>query len=608
MSQFAVMAALNGVIASAYLVMATYLAPRFGLPAPARIAAIAFFTACGLTHVELLVHTLANQPAWMTSGHMFAIHGVQAAVDWGFILVAVRHLDIRFTRRMPRAAERLADALHLVSAGAWEWDPRRDRLFVSAEFAEMCGADPDWQPSAAEFVERCVHPDDRGRLMRAVASRRDGGGEGDGRPGEVEYRVVRPDGEVRTLLTRFEPSPRRGRRGRRGTVVGAAQDVTERRSADDERERARVAEERADREQRIAETLQRSLLPARLPDAQPLELAARYLPARAGAEVGGDWYDVLPLPNGHVGLVMGDVVGRGIPAAALVGKLRNGLRAYAYEGHSPARTLDRLNRLLDGHTEMATVLFALYEPETSRLSWVSAGHPPPLVRRADGTREFLEGGRSVPLGALGQTTYAAAEGTLEPGAMLLLYTDGLVERPGEPILAALERLREAARQNGSADALCEATVSALLPGGAGADDVAVLAAHVPAGTARCRMRLPAEAAALSDLRRRLRRWLQAQGVERPLRERVTLCTSEAASNAVEHAYGLERATFSVDAAVDGDALTVAIADGGRWREPRGRDGGRGTLLMRASADSVDVARSPEGTTVTLGWRLAGRRA
>jgi serine phosphatase RsbU (regulator of sigma subunit) len=235
----------------------------------------------------------------------------------------------------------------------------------------------------------------------------------------------------------------------------------------------------AERERRIAQTLQRSLLPAQLPDLPSLELAAQYLPGGEGDEVGGDWYDVIPLRDGDVVLVMGDVVGRGIPAAALVGKLRNALRAYVVEGHPPEDALERLNHLVDRPAqEMATVLVARFRPSSGALRWASAGHLPALLRRADGSSLFLEGGRSVPLGALAHVAFEADETTLAPGDTLMLFTDGLVERRGVPLDESLEQLRLVAPVGGDAAVLCDAIVDALLPEGTEADDVAVLTARV----------------------------------------------------------------------------------------------------------------------------------
>ena len=146
-------------------------------------------------------------------------------------------------------------------------------------------------------------------------------------------------------------------------------------------DRARLFEA-LDREHRSAVVLQRSLLPDRLPDLVSIDTAARYLPARD--EVGGDWYDVIELPGGDVGLAIGDVAGHGLRAAALMGQLRTGLRAYALEGHGPAETLKRVDRLLQtiSGSGMATAAYAIVDPETGALRYSSAGHPPPVLVRA----------------------------------------------------------------------------------------------------------------------------------------------------------------------------------------------------------------------------------
>jgi phosphoserine phosphatase RsbU/P len=162
-----------------------------------------------------------------------------------------------------------------------------------------------------------------------------------------------------------------------------------------------------EREHRIAETLQRSLLPERLPDVPGLEVAARYLPAASESEVGGDWYDVIPIAGGAVGLVMGDVAGKGLAGASMVGRLRSALRAYALEGHDAGRVVERLNRLLwtEGEdTQMATMLYVIVDPGASRVRWVNAGHPPVLMI-ANGHAEYLSGSASVPLGVLPFPTY-----------------------------------------------------------------------------------------------------------------------------------------------------------------------------------------------------------
>src|SRR4051812_33504365 len=372
------------------------------------------------------------------------------------------------------------------------------------------------------------------------------------------------------------------------------------------RERAQRAEELALREHLIAQTLQHSLLPARLPELGVLELAARYLPGGPGVEVGGDWYDVIELPTGEVALVMGDVVGRGIKAAALVGKLRNALRAYVLEGHDPGDAIERLNVLLDRDAmEMATLVYLVYQPERGTVQWVNAGHPAPLVRRADGSREFWEDGRHVPLGVLPSVGYRAATGTLEPGSTVLLYTDGLIERPGVPLMVTLDRLRAATTVNGSADALCDATLASMLSEDDPADDdIALLPAYVArhAEGPLC-LELSARPAALREVRRRLERWLAAGEVAPAVAERVVLCANEATANAVQHAYGIEDALVWLDARCEKGTLDLRVRDEGHWREPQEGRGGRGLSLMRSFADDVDVVHNGAGTTVTLRWRL-----
>jgi serine phosphatase RsbU (regulator of sigma subunit) len=234
----------------------------------------------------------------------------------------------------------------------------------------------------------------------------------------------------------------------------------------------RESEQRA-----AADLLQRSLLPQRLPVVPGAQLAARSLPGESGLRVGGDWYDVIGLPTGEVGLVIGDVVGHGLPAATVMGQLRNALRAYALEDTSPAGVLERVNRASDllDVAEMATCLYAVWEPRTLRLRWANAGHMPPLLSTAAGAGRLLCAEPGPPLGAAPTAGYQDHELRLEPGDTLVLYTDGLVERRGASIdqgLAALEAL-----PGGYADAetLCNALLDRLLTRASpGTDDVTVL--------------------------------------------------------------------------------------------------------------------------------------
>src|SRR3954454_25389932 len=222
-----------------------------------------------------------------------------------------------------------------------------------------------------------------------------------------------------------------------------------------------------EREHRIAETLQRSLLPERLPQLPGLGVAARYRPAAAEAEVGGDWYDVIPIPGGRVGLVMGDVAGKGLGAAAMVGRLRSALRAYALEGHDPATAVEQLNRLvwteLD-ESQMATLIYVILDPAEGAIRWVNAGHMPPLLVVGDRMPHFLEGGRSVPLGVMPFPNFEENSVEIRPGATVILYTDGLVERAGSHIDDGLAELADVVRAApGGPDQLCDHILSAMVP-------------------------------------------------------------------------------------------------------------------------------------------------
>jgi serine phosphatase RsbU (regulator of sigma subunit) len=241
---------------------------------------------------------------------------------------------------------------------------------------------------------------------------------------------------------------------------------------------------RFEREHDVALTLQSSLLPHIVPELDGLELAARYRPSGPSSGVGGDWFDVIELPGERVGLVIGDVMGHGIAAAAFMGQLSVALRAYAIEGHSPATVLDRLDSLQPAMVDdrIATVIYAIIEPD-GRLHLANAGHPPPLVLTRDGQATFLTEGLSVPIGVhADDVTHHEYVTTLAPGATLLLYTDGLIERRDRPITQGLAELqRGLRRQPASLNELCDAALAAVASDGPDGDDVCLLAARIPDG-------------------------------------------------------------------------------------------------------------------------------
>jgi len=361
-----------------------------------------------------------------------------------------------------------------------------------------------------------------------------------------------------------------------------------------------------EREHKIAETLQRSLLPDHLPTLPGLDVAARYLPAASEAEVGGDWYDVIPMAGGAVGLVMGDVAGKGLAGASMVGRLRSALRAYALEGHDGARVVEQLNRLLWTEAEdsqMATMLYVIVDPAANSVRWVNAGHPAPLMVVA-GEPGFLEGAGSVPLGVLPFPTYEEVSAPMNPGSTLLLYTDGLVERPGENIddgmaeLAA--RVREAPEDP---DALCDHLLATLVPAGGAMDDVAILTLRNLPVPERFTAEFPAEPESLAPMRSMLRRWLSHAGADEMEIAEITTACGEAATNAIEHGGASGGTSFEVSGSRNDREVELAVRDQGSWREERQGDHGRGLDLMRTLMDSVGVEPTDEGTVVSLRRRL-----
>ncbi|HEV2785428.1 MAG TPA: SpoIIE family protein phosphatase, partial [Solirubrobacteraceae bacterium] len=364
------------------------------------------------------------------------------------------------------------------------------------------------------------------------------------------------------------------------------------------------------REHRIAETLQRSLLPSKMPSLPGVALAGRYLPA-SEAEVGGDWYDAIGLTGGRVLLVMGDVSGKGLAAASTVGALRSAIRAYALEGHGPAQIAERLNAFVlaePSREHMATIVLAVFDPVDAELSYVNAGHPPPLTLSTEGVPQFLEGARSVPLGVLPFPGYEEETVVLEPGGALVLYTDGLVERRAEHLDLGLERLALAAADGPlQAHALCERLLAAALPTGATGDDVALLAlCHVPLGS-RLTLELPSEPIALRSLRALLRRWLaQADASDADVHAIVMAC-SEACTNAIEHAGAAPDEHISFEALLRDGEVDVTVRDRGHWRAERPpSDQGRGLELIDALMDDVQLETTPDGTIVRLRRRLTER--
>jgi serine phosphatase RsbU (regulator of sigma subunit)/anti-sigma regulatory factor (Ser/Thr protein kinase) len=363
----------------------------------------------------------------------------------------------------------------------------------------------------------------------------------------------------------------------------------------------------ARREHEIAETLQRNLLPDRIPQIPALALAARYVPATAHLEVGGDWYDVMQLGDGLIGLAIGDVAGHGLQAAATMGQLRMAVRAYAVQDPSPVSVMRGVHQLV-AHLpvpEMVTLTYLVFDPATLRLCFTNAGHPPPLVF-GGGRVHFLEDGLSPPLGATERMDFMESSQEIWPGATLLLYTDGLVERRRESIQRGLDRLvREASTYDGcDVDELCDHLLSSLIEGDHVADDIALVAMRPISGASGpLSLTLPAEPGRLVDARRAMRHWLRSCAVPPEEEGEILVACGEACANVVRHAYPTAPGAMELNATIVEGLLEVTVRDHGTWRRAADLGGGWGLQIMGGLMDSVDVDRTSHGTTVCMRRRV-----
>jgi PAS domain S-box-containing protein len=369
-------------------------------------------------------------------------------------------------------------------------------------------------------------------------------------------------------------------------------------------ERARLYE----REQAVAATLRRSVLPDIPPRLETALVAARYLPGSAGLDVGGDWYDVITLEGQQVVLAVGDVVGKGVVAASTMAQLRNALRAYALEGFGPAALAGRLNRIAElTDLHFATLFVALVDIRSGECRFTSAGHPPALVVPRDGEAFYVEGGGSLPLGVSTETSYDQGTAVLDPGSTLVLYTDGLVENRTEELATALERLRRIAPDApGALELLADHLVESMLAGDP-RDDVALLAFRLlEESTAGLSLSLPAAQDSLIEARTAVLAWLDVHGCEPELAHEICLACWEACVNAIEHATETRRATIELTGELTRGAVTLTVRDHGGWREPRTLpDRGLGLRLVAELSDALSVKPGLDGTRVSLTRRLPG---
>jgi len=331
----------------------------------------------------------------------------------------------------------------------------------------LTSGEPLLMPDMAERPERSVSPDPHVvRLYRQL------------RPRSLMLVPLRARGEVLGVLTLCSEEPYGHRYSQRDLHLAADLASKAALAIDNTQAYARMRE--------AAETLQISLLPAVRP-VDGVRAASRYLPGTHGARVGGDWYDLLELPDGATAMAVGDVVGHDLRAAAAMGQLRGLLRSYAWEGLRSGAVLDRCDQLVQGleMAAMATALYGRLEPSRNgaprQLAYSNAGHPPPLLRRPGGPPEFLDANLSPLLGAVAGLGRTEARVSCPSGSLLLLYTDGLTDLPGENADQRQERLYEVVAGMGDdadVEDLCDRVLAELVPSGSPYDDVALLAVSV----------------------------------------------------------------------------------------------------------------------------------
>ncbi|MER6609258.1 SpoIIE family protein phosphatase [Streptomyces sp. NPDC000927] len=375
-----------------------------------------------------------------------------------------------------------------------------------------------------------------------------------------------------------------------------------------------------EQEHDLAEGLQQAMLPRRIPEVPGAQVAVRYRSARLGRDIGGDWYDVIPLPGGRVGAVIGDVQGHDTHAAAVMGQLRIVLRAYAAEGHSPATVMARASVFLHelDTDRFATCTYAEVDLATGVVQLVRAGHVDPLVRDTDGDCRRLPAEGGLPLGLsaeFGRLEYPVGTMELDPGQTLVLFTDGLVELPGADLDEGMQLLTSMVRDGPCdlqklADRLCEEVDDR-----GGEDDVAVLllgrkATHAPQPGGRLQQHVAqGDPEALSAARHMIRAAVRAWGA-RVRADEVELAADELMTNALIHTDGGAIVTIRVLTGPE-RRLRIDVEDRSSAL-PRRRDAGetgfsgRGLMLVDRLTDLWGVESRGTGKCVWCEFVIPGR--
>jgi anti-sigma regulatory factor (Ser/Thr protein kinase)/anti-anti-sigma regulatory factor len=415
-----------------------------------------------------------------------------------------------------------------------------------------------------------------------------------------------------------------------GRLVGEAvvvRDAFERQVAEAKQQVA-DAERRCEAAQEMVAQWQEALLPTALPVLPRARIAARYLVSGPDEPAGGDWFDAIPCADGRIALAVGDVVGHGVAASAAIGQLRTVLAELLAAEADLAYLLERIDAFAARTPALraATLALAVLDPADGTLRYTTCGHPPPLVVGTDGAARFLDGTGTGPLGT--GSVPVLASGMLAPGELVLLYSDGLIERPDRTIpegmadLAAVAGDAVAGRtvalnavppgvDASAAERVCQLTVELLTRTGY-ADDVTALAAQriadpVPA----LRLELPSERASLTVARDAFAEWLGRLDVTAEDREALHLAMVEIVTNAIEHAYPDGEAGFvGLEAALGDDgSVECRITDQGTWQrpDPAKADRGHGLMVAGQVVDAMLVSHPPQPASEPEREKAGGTR-
>lgn len=359
-----------------------------------------------------------------------------------------------------------------------------------------------------------------------------------------------------------------------------------------------------DQQRETALALQHAILgPAFL----PVGFAVRYHPASRPLQVGGDWYDVVDLDDGRIAMIVGDCVGHDLAAATVMGQLRSACRALLLDNPSPGAALTGLDSFaarLPG-ARCTTVCCAVLSPDTGELVYSSAGHPPPILVGADGSRRLLDDARGFALALRSADPRPEARVTLPARATLLLYTDGLVERRRAPLDQGIGRAAGLIHDGRSEtlDHIADDLMATLAPDDGYQDDVALLLYRQPAPLDAV---FPAHPSELAGSRAALRTWLTRAGLSPDQAMNVLIAAGEAVANAIEHGHRQRPGTVTLRACALVDRLELSVTDTGSWKTPRpGADTrrGRGVALMEGLMDDVSIESGVDGTTVRMYARI-----